>query len=466
MSRNRKKGIFFPPIITLFSFRWGEFSDKFSFVQGELFMAEYLSQAQKEALAEKLAESLSLPLPQVTRRRVYGAVTLPGKATAVVGMRRAGKTSFMNQLRGERLAAGVDQTRLPAINFEDERLAGLTAAHLDFLLEEYGRRVPDSGRQEPVVWCLDEIQVVPGWECFVRRLLDSGRAEVIAIGSSAALLSREIATAMRGRAWEVPLYPFSFEEALLHQGQMVPDDPGFLTGSERAGLERAFLDWLAVGGFPEVQGLKIGARRQLLQDYVDVAMLRDIMERHGVSNVTGLRWLVRHLLGNAAGLFSVEKFHAALKSQGVAISRDTAHQLLAHIEDCFLVRTVWMESASERQRMVNPRKIYPIDHGLIPVYDRSGRGNRGHALESAVLIELERRRNSVTYVRTPDGFEVDFLARGPADELELIQVCVDASDPATAGRELRALAEAGDLYPGATLRLLTLTRDGAPVDTP
>jgi uncharacterized protein len=429
-------------------------------------MVEQLLQPLKKALAEKLAESLSTPLPRATPRHVYGAVGLPGKATAVIGMRRVGKTTFLHQLRQERLAGGMARERLPYVNFEDERLAGLQGNQLGFLLEEYGRRVSEAGEEGPVTWCFDEIQAVPGWERFVRRLLDAGNVEVIVTGSSAALLSREIATALRGRAWEVVLYPFSFAEALSHQGQPVPAEPGFLSGRERARLERSFLDWLAVGGFPEAQGLDPAVRRQLLQDYVDVAMLRDIMERHGVSNVAGLRWLVRHLLGNAAGLFSVEKFHAALKSQGVAISRDTVHQLLSHLEDCFLVRTVWMESASERQRMVNPRKAYPVDPGLIPVYDRSGRANRGHALETAVLIELERRHCAVTYVRTPAGHEVDFLARGPAGDTELIQVCVDASDPETAGRELRALTAAGELYPEVTLRLLTLTRDGAPADAP
>jgi hypothetical protein len=212
------------------------------------------------------------------------------------------------------------------------------------------------------------------------------------------------------------LHPFSFEEALRHQGRVLPTDPGFLSSRVRAQIERDFLDWLGTGGFPEVQGLDAATRHQLLRDYVDVAMLRDVVERHGISNIAGLRWLVRHLLGNAAGLFSVEKFYAALKSQGIAISKDTLHQLLAHLEDCFLVRTVWMESASERQRMVNPRKAYPVDPGLIPVFDRSGRANLGHALETAVLIELERRRLAVTYVRTAGGYEVDLTRDGEAAE--------------------------------------------------
>ena len=429
-------------------------------------MASAIPTDLKRALTEKLAESLAEPLPGSTPRRVYGAAALPGKVTAVVGMRRTGKTTFLHQLRRERMEAGIPREHLPYMNFEDERLADLAANQLGFIVEEHGRRFPDARERANVTWCFDEIQVVQGWERFVRRLLDGGGCDVIVTGSSAALLSREIATALRGRAWAVPLYPFSFGEALRHRGQSIPAEPGFVTGGERAHMERAFAGWLATGGFPEAQGLDGASRQQLLRDYVDVAMLRDVVERYGVSNVTGLRWLVRHLLGNAAAHFSVEKFYAALKSQGVAISKDTVHQLLAHLEDCFLVRMVWMESASERQRMVNPRKSYPVDSGLIAVFERSGRANSGHALETAVLIELERRRLDITYVRTPAGHEVDFLARGAGGEAELIQVCADASDPTTAVRELRALVEAGKIYPEARRRLLTLNRDGAPADVP
>ncbi|MBM3883249.1 MAG: ATP-binding protein [Verrucomicrobia bacterium] len=84
-----------------------------------------------------------------------------------------------------------------------------------------------------------------------------------------------------------------------------------------------------------------------------------------------------------------------------------------------------LRDVMERQRMVNPRKAFPVDPGLIPVFDRTGRANPGHALETVVLVELERRRMEVTYVRTPGGYEVDFLARKPSRPPELIQVCAD-----------------------------------------
>ena len=435
-------------------------------------MAETSLPRLTRILGELLAASVRTPLPAHTRRRIFGPAGLPGKATAIVGMRRAGKTTFLHQLRRERIERGAPRERLPCLSFEDERLAGLDASHLGGLVNEYHRRFPGpDGTGAAVTWCFDEIQIVPGWERFVRRLLDGERAEVFLTGSSSALLSREIATALRGRAWQVLIHPFSFEEALRHRGSSGPEGQGSgaaasLTDRGRSWLERALLDWLEAGGFPEVQGLDAATRQRLLRDYVDVAMLRDVVERHEVRNVAGLRWLVRHLLGNAGSPFSVEKFHGALKSQGIAIARDTLHQLLSHLEDCFLVRIVWMESNSERQRMVNPRKAYPVDPGLIPVFDRTGRANMGHALETAVLVELERRGFDVTYLRTPEGYEVDFLARAPGGGMELVQVCADLSDPATAARELRALSAGGVLFPRARKRLLTLTRDGLPAEAP
>jgi hypothetical protein len=412
-------------------------------------------------LAEKLADSLAAPPPWGTRRRVHGSVSLPGKATAVIGARRAGKTTFLHQLRRDRIQSGVPQERLPYVNFEDERLGGLEAGHLHLLVEEYYRSYPRFRGRETVTMCLDELQVVPGWERFVRRLLDTEKVEVFLSGSSAALLSREVATSMRGRGWEILIHPFSFEEFLRHHGHEVPEATRRLTSRQRSELEHSLLAYLEAGGFPEAQGLEAAARQALLRQYVDVAMLRDVAERHGVTNLAGLRWLVRHLLGNPAGAFSVERFYAGLKSQGIAIARDTVHQLVGFLEDCFLVRTAWIEAASERRRMVNQRKAYPVDPGLIPVFDRTGRANRGHALETVVRVELERRGMDVTYVRTREGHEVDFLARRAGERPALIQVCADLDDAEVRGREFRALLEAAKEHSRASLHLVTLTPESA-----
>lgn len=320
----------------------------------------------RDSLLDKVADAVLPPPTGATPRRIHGRLSLPGKATAIIGMRRAGKTTFLHQVRRERLEQGIPLNRLPYINFEDERLAGLTARDLHVILEVYYRQFPNLRGREKVTWCFDEIQVVPGWERFVRRILDGEQVEVFLSGSSAALLSRELATAMRGRAWEVVIHPFGFDEYLCHHGLQVPLDEGLLPAAERSRLDGALVDYLATGGFPEVQGVDVATRQRVLADYVDVALLRDVVERHGVTNVAGLRWLARHLLGNPASSFSVEKFYAALQSQGIAIAKDTVHQLLAYLEDCFLVRPVWVEAASERRRMVNPRKVYPVDPRSAP----------------------------------------------------------------------------------------------------
>jgi predicted AAA+ superfamily ATPase len=420
----------------------------------------------RDRLSEHLANSLAGPIPESTPRLIHGQLTLPHKATAVIGMRRAGKTTFLHQIRGKLVAAGTPRHLVPYLNFEDEQLATMEARDLGHVLEVYYRRHPETRGDRQVTWCFDEIQVVPGWERFVRRIIDSERVQLFLSGSSATLLSRELATSMRGRAWEVLIHPFSFREYLAHSQVDFADDVRMLDSSSRSVLERSFADYLLIGGFPEAQGLDAATRHRLLSDYVDVAVLRDIIERHGVRNIAGLRWMVRQLLGNAAGLFSVEKFYRALKSQGIAIAKDTVHEFLAHLEDCFLVRTVWLDAGSERRRMVNPRKVYPIDPGLIRVFDRTDRANLGHALETVIYLELERRGYHLSYVRTGDNLEVDFIARKPGVRDELIQVCADPGSDQVLERELRSLAAARKQYPRANTRLLSAFRLDGPTALP
>ena len=394
-------------------------------------------------------------LPVALTRRDAVFPWIQGKALAVIGTRRAGKTTFLHQIRGDMIAAGRSAQRLVYFNFEDERLAGLDAAGLHVIPDTHARLFPTPA-DEPVTLFLDEIQRVPGWEVFVRRMLDTPGYEIFLSGSSAKLLSREIATSMRGRAWEVAIYPFSFGEFLRHHGHDLPEDPDRLTSRKAAALDHHFAEYLMVGGFPEAQGLGPAERRQLLQGYVDVLLLRDVIERHEVANPTALRWMVRRLLGSPAGLFSVTKVAADLKSQGIAAGRETLYEFLDHMEDAFLLQAVPVATDSEKRRQVNPRKVYPADTGLIPVFDRSGKANTGHALESAVFIELQRRGGEIAYVKTLGGFEVDFLARYRDGKEDLIQVCANTDDPETLAREVRGLEDAAAAYPRARQLLLTL----------
>jgi predicted AAA+ superfamily ATPase len=162
------------------------------------------------------------------------------------------------------------------------------------------------------------------------------------------------------------------------------------------------------------------------------------------------------LLSNPAGLFSVTRFAADLKSQGIAAGHDSLYEYIAYLEDAFLLQTLPVATDSEKRRQVNPRKVYPADTALIPVYDRSGKPNTGHALETVVFNALRLRGADAGYVKTPDGCEVDFLTRHANGESELLQVCASVDSPETLAREVRALESAAVEYPDARRLILTL----------
>jgi predicted AAA+ superfamily ATPase len=131
----------------------------------------------RDLLRQKIIDSLATAPPPFTRRDTH-LPRISGKALAVIGPRRAGKTTFLWQVLTDRLAEGFDRKALLYLNFEDERLAGMTAADLSIMVEEYFRLHPEWRDRKQVVFFLDEVQLVPGWETFARRLLDTEKVEL------------------------------------------------------------------------------------------------------------------------------------------------------------------------------------------------------------------------------------------------------------------------------------------------
>jgi uncharacterized protein len=411
-------------------------------------------------LEEKLNTALAPASGAPMTRRDAMLPDIPNKAHAVTGMRRAGKTTFLRQLVAERQKAGTPEHAI-YLSFDDDRLADIKADQLSALLEAFYRRFPELRRRESVSWFFDEIQLVPGWERFVRRVLDTEQVEIVVSGSSARMLSREVHTSLRGRGIETVIRPFSFREYLRHRGEEPRISPRRWAADQRSRVEKRFGEYLVEGGFPETQSLAPALRIELLQGYVDTVLFRDVVERYGVSQVSALRWVVRHCLRNPAGSMSVHRLFQDLKAQGHAVSKDSVHALLAHLIDSYLLSTVPLHTASERQRNSNPRKVYPADPGLIHAFDVSGRANVGHALETAVFNELERRGAEISYVKTAEGFEVDFHVDHRDGSRELMQVCADPTTAAAHERELRALASASKAAPKMPAALLVLTQEQA-----
>jgi uncharacterized protein len=222
-----------------------------------------------DLLRQKLSDSLSAPVRALTERDIR-LPELPGKAFAVIGVRRGGKKSFLyRQIARAIEGVGAPGTRL-LVSLEDERLVGMTAEDLGWLVEEHRRLVPAVGAEGRRTLYLDEVHVVAGWELAVRRLLDGPDTQVFISGSSAELLSRELHASMRGRSMEVLVHPFSFREAPRHAGQEPRAAWERLGADERASIDRALGSCLETGGFPEAQGTDARDRVSLIKGYVDV----------------------------------------------------------------------------------------------------------------------------------------------------------------------------------------------------
>ncbi len=380
----------------------------------------------------------SLPEP-VSRNKEFPEVT--GKAAVVIGMRRAGKTWFCYQKIEELINSGIKKERILHLNFEDERLLEFAVNHFQMILDVYFAKYPEH-RKGRCYFFFEEIQRIDQWEMFIRRLLDTENIQIFITGSSSKLLGSEMPTSLRGRSLSIEIFPFSFEEFLKFHG-LFSESPKKFGASTVSVLRRAAKDYLEVGGFPEVQRLERSLRIEVLQGYIDSVLLKDIIERHKVSNVLVLKHLVRHIVNSAGGRFSVTKFFNTMQSMEIKCTKNSLYEYLDHLTDAFLFYKVPIHSRSEKSRLINPPKIYTIDTGLLNAMTFRHSYNYGNLLETMVFMHLRRGGYDVEYVTTKDGYETDFLARHRiSGETQLIQACWEMADKKTFARELRGLKSA------------------------
>ena len=379
-------------------------------------------------------------LPETVRRSAVSK-PLAGKARTAIGMRRAGKTWFLYQIMADLLNQSIPKEALLYINFEDERLALLKSSDLNLIIEKYYQLYPEK-KEQTCYFFFDEIQVIDGWEPFVRRILDTENVRLFITGSSAKMLSKEISSSLRGRSLTTEIFPYTFAEALRAHGIAAEfkQTPG---SRQRAQIKNHFQKFLLGGGFPEVQHYERPDRISALQEYVRSVIYRDIVDRHQIRSLQPLKRLIASALNAPATLFSVNKFYNHLKSQRVPCRKDTLYAYLDFLHDAYLLFPVRLAHRSEKARQVNPAKIYVIDTGLAYAHSRQPQPNWGHLLENFVFLELRKRGFRVEYYKTAAGNEVDFIVTDPlSGKQEIMQVSADINDEATQRREVRALEQA------------------------
>jgi len=287
----------------------------------------------KNTIAQLIDDFHERKLPQPTPRDKKLS-EIKGKADVVIGMRRAGKTWFCFQKITELITTGIRKEQILYLNFDDDRLLGFDINHFQQILDVYYAKYPHH-RDTKGYFFFDEIQRIEHWEMFIRRLLDTENVQVYLTGSSSKLLSTEIATSLRGRSLAIEIFPLNFQEFLTFQ-TLFRERPKTFGAKTASILRKAVKDYLEIGGFPEVQRLERNLRQEVLQEYIDSVLLKDVIERHKVGNVTALKHMVRSVMASPGGKFSVNKFYNTLRSMAVKCTKNNLYNYLDHLIDAFV----------------------------------------------------------------------------------------------------------------------------------
>lgn len=339
------------------------------------------------------------------------------KVVSIIGPRRAGKTWFLFSLI-EQLQQVIDSRRIVYINFEDERLPS-DAESLGLILDAYQQLYPDQPLDQ-VYFFFDEIQDVPKWEKFVRRMVDTVSHHVFITGSSAKLLSREIATALRGRTLAYNLFPFSFREYMRAFGEEVSSAP-FATADRNRIIAR-FDRFLEDGGYPEVIEFDEPIRLKTLQSYFEIMLYRDIVERFNMRRPHLVKDFAKRLVAANAQIFSVHKYYRDLKSRNIRVTKDTLYDLVDHFVDACFAVAISKYDPSEAKQAQALKKYYINDTGLVNACEFVPVEKAGSLLETLVLLELRKRDRTVSYFS--ESNECDFVVQERGRVVEAIQVCL------------------------------------------
>lgn len=396
----------------------------------------------KDAIREVMSQFYADGVPSDAVARSGNFPEVRNNATVVKGMRRTGKTYFTYLRMRELLAKGVPIERIVHVNFDDDRLAAMTAADLHWVVDLHAEMFPDAA-DERCYYFLDELQDVKGWERFARRLIDSHRVQLCLTGSSSKMLSEDIATEMRGRSAEVEIFPLSFSEFLTYNGifqapPTLPDAP-----RTRGRLRKALSDYMEVGGFPDVQGLDATSRIMMLQEYANAVVYRDIIERHDVPSVQSLKYVLQYLLHNFGRKVSVRAIAGVLKQLALPCDRESLGNYLSYFADSYFAYPVPLRTDSLAVRRTNPDKYYLVDTGMIGAMKAKNDAEKGFLLENAVFMALRRGFNKIEYYNTKNGEEVDFFVTDKTTgKTRLVQVSYEMADEKTRRREFAALIAA------------------------
>lgn len=359
-------------------------------------LLQEIAAAQKENLL-KLQTGLR-------RHQLDEMPELTSHALIISGIRRCGKSTLLHQLLREKYQDAF------YLNFEDPRL-------YDLELNDFTRLDEVITERESTSLFFDEIQVVEGWERYIRQKLDEGYKTIIT-GSNASLLSSELGTKLTGRHITKELFPFSWKEFCDFKSAESSGD--------------ALKSYMETGGFPEyVKSENDDILHQLFEDI----LVRDIAVRYGVRDVKTLQRLALYLISNVGSLVTGNKMRSLF---GIGAT-STVMEYFSYLEQTWLLHFIPKFSYSVRKQSINPRKVYAIDTGLVNVNSKSFSDNYGRILENLVFLHLRRSVKEIFYFS--EKGECDFVTFVNGNVNDVIQVCYELNTD-NLDRELNGLFEA------------------------
>lgn len=391
-----------------------------------------------EILKEIILEGQAF-VPNEYVKRDLSVSVIEKKASILIGVRRCGKSTYLLQYIEDLLRKGVAQENILAINFFDDRLHFINHTNLTAITDTYYSIYPNKKNLEKIYCFFDEIQVVSGWEVYIERLLRTENCEIVITGSSAKMLSREIATQMRGRSLSWEIFPFSFLE-FLRSNNIEVKKP--INSPQKYILTNLFDKYFKIGGFPEVQNVGDRDRVKIHQEYFRSVLFRDIIERHNLNHPKAILYLAHHLIDNIGQLYSINRLVNFLKTAGYKTSKTFVSEIVDLFEDAYFLFTVRKYDESHQKQQVNPKKVYCIDHALVNSVSSGINENEGALLENLVFLYIRRLYSEIYYYKTAKDQEVDFLVIPSKGSKFLVQICKSIQNEKTRKRELSAIATA------------------------
>ena len=336
----------------------------------------------------------------------------------LTGLRRSGKSTLLKQIMDEKSSFGY-------VNFEDERFLNFEAKDFE-QLNEVLVEVYDN----PEIFFFDEIQNIPKFELFVRRLQDQNK-KIIITGSNASLLSSELGTRLTGRYKSFEVYPFSFTEFLSFK-EVIPDEDAYYITEKKVGLLKLLAEYLTTGGLPEY--LK-NEDREYVKTLYDNILYRDIISRYSIKKQKVFKELVNILLTNISCTFT----YNSLKNDLELANAITVKEYISYLSNSYMFFELQKFDYSVRKQLNYPKKAYVIDAAFKQIAGFNFSPNKGRLLENFVFLELKRMNLDVYYYSGKN--ECDFVIKDKNRITEVLQVC-HTIDEGNREREINGLIEA------------------------